>query len=148
MWYRYRGPRHRMRRLGGIPFVLPFFIFVMSHGSIGALIASFLMIMILFLIVRALMGSLFGPPMGGNYQQRGQQQQYYQPPYQSYQSYQQPYQPYQQTYQPYEQGYQPQSEVSESQQEREQGEQSYQSAQYEQYEQPQVQYPEQMPPMQ
>lgn len=141
MWYRYRGPRHRMRRLGGIPFVLPFFIFVMSHGSIGALIASFLMIMILFLIVRALMGSLFGPPMGGNYQQRGQQQQYYQPPYQPYQSYQ-PYQP------PYQQGYQPQAGVSESQQEREQGEQSYQTAQYEQYEQPQVQYPEQMPPMQ
>src|SRR5437660_6545529 len=78
LMYRYRGPRHRMRRLGGFPFVLPFIIFFISRGSFGALVASFLVVMILFLIARALMGSLFGPPMTGNYQQ----QQYYQPPYQ------------------------------------------------------------------
>ncbi|HLG60437.1 MAG TPA: hypothetical protein VKY19_00785 [Ktedonosporobacter sp.] len=141
--YRYRGPHRRMRRLGGFPFVLPFVIFAMSHGSVGALVASFLMITILFLIVRAMMGTFFGPSTTGNYQQP---QQYYQPPYQPYQP---PYQPYEQTYQPYEQGYQPQPGVSEPYQESERGEQPYQAqTQYEQYEQPQVQYPEQMPPMQ
>lgn len=141
--YRYRGPRHRMRRLGGFPFVLPFIVFFASHGSFAALVASFLMVMILFLIARALMGSLFGSSMTGNYQQ---QRQYYQPPYQPYQ---QTYQPYEQTYQSYDQGYQPQPGASASYQGGEQGEQPYQTqAQYEQYEQPQVQYPEQMPPMQ
>ncbi len=141
----YRGPRRRMRRFGGFPFVLPFIILVISHGSFGAFVASFLMIMIFFLIARALMGSLFGAPMNGNYQQ----QQYYQPPYQPYQPYQQSYEPYQQPYQSYEQGYQPQSGATGPYQEGELGEQSYQSpAQYDQYEQPQVQYPEQMPPMQ
>ncbi|MDQ2906067.1 MAG: hypothetical protein ABI456_08435 [Ktedonobacteraceae bacterium] len=114
-------------------FIFPFF--YMSHSWVGALIGM-ATILFMVLVVRFIMASAFnrantpGPMMWNN-----QSSQYRQPTESPYQS----YQPYQEGYQEY----QPQQEPN-----RQEGSREQNQSLRPQYEEPQIQYPEEMPPMQ
>ncbi len=146
MWYRCPGPRRRMRRFIGIPFIFPLLLIFSFHGhSFDGLFSSLVSVAILFFVVNLLIRSVSRSTTNSNQQQ----QQYYQPPQQYYQPSQQYYQPPEQrepSQQSYEQGYRSAPEAQRAYPEN-QPQESSSYEQYEQYEQPQVQYPEQMPPM-
>ena len=125
---RYRG----MRGGFGIPFIFPLLI-IFAFRSIPAFIAAIVLSVIVMLVIRALMTMAAANNTNG-LNGMGARQPYYQPTYQ---------QPPVSQYQPYTQGYQATPETYNE------GAQAPKSpSQYEEYEQPQVQYPEQMPPMQ
>jgi hypothetical protein len=135
-WYRSRrGFYGRRRRFLFFPLIF-FFIAMSTYHFWSLLLAGLILFAMVALIVKAISatnvsaGNMNIPP-GGQvpYQQPGQTYQYYQPP--------------QAAYQPYEQGYQPtQAAGSDS----EQGYQYQPKPEYD--EQPQVQYPQELPPMQ
>ncbi len=131
--------RYRNRRGSWGPriwiWVFIFPLFYMSHSLIGTLIGMATIVLIA-LAVRFILATAFnsanmsGPMMWNN--QPPQYRQPTEPPYQSYQPYQQGYQEYQ-----------PQPEPNHEDRSRER-KQPLQP----QYEEPQIQYPEEMPPMQ
>lgn len=151
MYRRYRR-RNAFGGLYSILWILIIVIFVLTGFHfwqiflIGALLSAILGILIRLITAGAIGAGLFGAATMLRNQQQPPQ---YQPPYQPYQQpggqppyYQPPPQP---PYQPYEQGYQPPPQAPGTYQQS--GQPYYQPSQQQpQYEQPQVQYPEEMPP--
>lgn len=137
MWYRRRGFYGRRPRFLVFPIMVLIAIAVSSH-SIAPFVVGLIIIAMITIIAKAIAstspnnGNLNMPPMGQMPYQQPQQP--YQQPY---------YQPSQQPYQPYDQGYQAaQTPYSDP-------EPSYQYQPKREYdEQPQVQYPEELPPIQ
>lgn len=137
MWYRRRGFYGRRPRFLVFPIMVLVAIAVSSH-SIAPFVVGLIIIAMITIIAKAIAstspnnGNLNMPPMGQMPYQQPQQP--YQQPY---------YQPSQQPYQPYDQGYQAaQTPYSDP-------EPSYQYQPKREYdEQPQVQYPEELPPIQ
>jgi hypothetical protein len=132
-----------MRRGGGLIWLLPF-IFMFSFHSPGALLFGLIFSVFLMILLRAIFAMIAGARMwnGSNTWYQPPQQTYYTPP----QREAVPEEEGNQTYQPYQsygQGYQPQRGREQPFQYR-----SAQPKQEPQYEEPQIQYPEELPPMQ